>query len=59
MDLPVGLIREGYLADPLLVEGNPLEGIGILEHPARISLAAQGGRLCKTPAARMATKAAA
>lgn len=56
MDLPVGLIREGYLADMLLVEGNPLEDVGILEDAAAISLIVKGGRLCKTPAARMATK---
>jgi imidazolonepropionase-like amidohydrolase len=58
MDLPVGLIREGYLADLLLVEGNPLEDVGILEDPAAISLVAKEGRLYKTPAARTATKAA-
>ncbi len=58
MNLPVGLIREGYLADMLLVEGNPLEDIRILEDPAAISLIVKGGRLYKTPAARTATKAA-
>ncbi|HTW99142.1 MAG TPA: amidohydrolase family protein [Acidimicrobiales bacterium] len=58
MDLPVGLVREGYLADLLLVEGNPLEDVTVLEDPANISLIVKGGRVCKTPLGRLAAKAA-
>lgn len=33
MDLPVGQIRAGYLADILLVDGNPVADISIMHHP--------------------------
>jgi imidazolonepropionase-like amidohydrolase len=45
MDLPVGLVREGYLADLLLVDGDPLTDIGILEDPSRFAMIMKGGRL--------------
>lgn len=42
------LPQEGYLADLLLVEGNPLEDISVLRHPEqRLKLIMKGGRLVK------------
>jgi imidazolonepropionase-like amidohydrolase len=45
MDLPVGLVREGYLADLLLVDGDPLTDIAILEDQSRFAMIMKGGRL--------------
>ena len=44
----VGLIREGYLADLLLVEGDPTQDVAILQEPARLQMIMQGGRLHKS-----------
>ena len=33
--LPRGVVEEGALADVLLVDGNPLENLRLLEDPAR------------------------
>jgi imidazolonepropionase-like amidohydrolase len=40
----VGVIREGAVADLLVVEGDPLADIRILTDPGRIRLVIQGGR---------------
>jgi imidazolonepropionase-like amidohydrolase len=40
----VGLLEAGRLADVLVVEGDPLENIRILEERARLKLVMQGGR---------------
>ena len=47
MDLPVGQIRVGYLADILLVDGNPLDDISIMQHPERITAIMKGGTFHK------------
>jgi imidazolonepropionase-like amidohydrolase len=52
MDLPVGQIRPGYLADLLLVDGDPLEDLRILQDKTRLLAIMQGGRFHKAPAAR-------
>ena len=48
MDLQTGLIRENYLADLLLVDGDPTQDVAILQDPARLHMIMQGGRLHKS-----------
>jgi len=44
----LGVVEEGALADLLLLDGNPLEQIKLLEDPARTLLAImKDGKLCK------------
>lgn len=43
-----GLIREGYLADLLLVDGDPTQDVAILQDAARLQMIMQGGRLHKS-----------
>jgi len=43
----LGQIREGFIADLVLVDGNPLEDLGILTDPDRISLVMQEGVIHK------------
>lgn len=50
MGQQVGLVREGYLADLLLVDGDPTQDVTILQDPGRLSMIMQGGRLHKAPA---------
>jgi imidazolonepropionase-like amidohydrolase len=44
---PLGLVREGYLADLLLIDGNPMADISILQDKDRICMVMQGGRMHK------------
>jgi imidazolonepropionase-like amidohydrolase len=39
----VGVLRQGMLADLLLIDGDPLEEVAILRDPARLRLVMQGG----------------
>ena len=43
----LGLIRPGYLADLLLVDGDPLSDIGILQDRDRLMMILKGGRVHK------------
>jgi imidazolonepropionase-like amidohydrolase len=43
----LGTIEEGKLADLIVVEGNPLEEVGLLVKPEAIRLVMQGGKLVK------------
>jgi imidazolonepropionase-like amidohydrolase len=44
----LGVVEEGALADLLLLDGNPLEHIKLLEDPARTLLVImKDGKLCK------------
>jgi imidazolonepropionase-like amidohydrolase len=43
----LGLIKEGYLADLLLVAGDPLKDVTILQHEANLVVIMQDGRLYK------------
>ncbi|MEY4760770.1 MAG: hypothetical protein RLZZ200_626, partial [Pseudomonadota bacterium] len=49
MDLPVGQIRTGYLADLLLVDGDPTADIRILQDKARITAVMKGGAFHRRP----------
>jgi imidazolonepropionase-like amidohydrolase len=50
MDLPVGQIRPGYLADLLLIDGDPLLDLRILQNKDRLLAIMQDGRFHKAPA---------
>ena len=49
MDYPVGQIRVGYLADILLIDGNPVDDISILQTPNRITAIMKSGTFHKAP----------
>jgi imidazolonepropionase-like amidohydrolase len=53
MDLPVGAIRAGALADILLVAGDPTEDVTILQDKANLAAIMKGGRFHKRPAATL------
>ena len=46
----LGLVRPGFLADLVLVDGDPLEEIGILQDRDRLAAVMKDGRLHKAPA---------
>ncbi|MEU4223161.1 amidohydrolase family protein [Nonomuraea sp. NPDC026600] len=48
----LGLIREGYLADLVLVDGDPLDDIGILQDRDRLVAIMKDGRFHKAPTGR-------
>lgn len=50
----LGEIREGYLADLLLVDGDPLSNISILQNPAKLLAIMKDGQFCKEPEIRSA-----
>jgi imidazolonepropionase-like amidohydrolase len=45
----LGLVREGYLADLLLVDGDPLANISILRDPKRLLAVMKDGLFAKAP----------
>jgi imidazolonepropionase-like amidohydrolase len=45
----LGLIREGYLADLLLVDGDPLANLSILRDPKRLLAVMKDGQFVKAP----------
>ena len=45
----LGLVREGYLADLLLVDGDPLANLAILRDPRRLLAVMKDGRFAKRP----------
>lgn len=47
MGLPVGVIREGWFADLLLIDGNPLDDIAVLQDRDRLNAIMKGGRFRK------------
>jgi imidazolonepropionase-like amidohydrolase len=47
MEDKLGTIEEGKLADIVLVQGNPLDDIGLLQEPENIRLVMKGGVLVK------------
>jgi imidazolonepropionase-like amidohydrolase len=50
----LGSVREGYLADLLVVDGDPLGDIGVLQDQARILAVMKGGTLVKDGLADLA-----
>ena len=44
MDMPLGQIRPGYLADILIVDGDPTQDVTILQDKARLTAIMKGGR---------------
>ena len=47
MENEIGTVQEGKLADLLVVAGNPLENIAILQEPENLRLIMKGGRMIK------------
>jgi imidazolonepropionase-like amidohydrolase len=45
MQADVGTLEEGKFADLLIIDGDPLDDIGILQNKARMPLVMQGGRI--------------
>jgi imidazolonepropionase-like amidohydrolase len=45
MESDIGTIEEGKFADLLIIDGDPLDDIGILQNKARMPLVMQGGRM--------------
>jgi imidazolonepropionase-like amidohydrolase len=50
MGMPVGVIAKGWLADLLLVDGDPLNDIRVLQDKDRLSAIMQGGKFRKVDA---------
>ncbi|HSC99465.1 MAG TPA: amidohydrolase family protein, partial [Casimicrobiaceae bacterium] len=53
MGSELGQVREGYLADLLLVDGDPLSDLGILEDAQKLIAIMKGGAFHKRPAPRL------
>ncbi|NOT63823.1 MAG: amidohydrolase family protein [Acidobacteria bacterium] len=49
MGLPVGVIQDGWLADLLLVQGNPTQDVTSLQDPQRLLRIMKDGRFIKRP----------
>lgn len=45
----LGLVREGYLADLLLVDGDPTQDVTILQDKSRLHMIMKGGAMHKAP----------
>jgi imidazolonepropionase-like amidohydrolase len=50
MGLEVGLVKEGWLADLLLVDGDPTTDVAILQDKDRLTMIMKGGAFHKAPA---------
>ena len=48
----LGLLAPGYLADVLVVRGDPTSDVQILQDPANLAYIVQAGQFHKEPAAR-------
>ena len=48
----LGLVKEGYLADLLLVDGDPVANIAVLQDPCRILAVMKDGEFVKAPDVR-------
>ena len=55
----VGLVAEGYLADLIMVDGDPLADVRILQDTDRIAMIMKDGAVYKEPGARQRQQAAA
>ena len=45
----LGRVKEGFIADLLLVKGNPLKDVALVQHRENIAMIMQAGRLYKDP----------
>ena len=45
----LGQIKEGYLADLLLIDGDPLTNLALLRDPAKLLMIMKDGELVKRP----------
>ena len=52
----IGMVKEGYLADLILVDGNPVEDIILLQDPANLLMIMKDGAFHKEPQARRAAR---
>lgn len=50
MGIEVGQVREGYLADLLLVDGDPTQDVGLLQDKNRLAMIMKGGAIYKAAA---------
>ncbi len=55
MGQQVGQVKAGYLADLLLVDGDPTHDVRILQDANNIKMIMLGGRMHKSPAAQPVT----
>ena len=53
----LGLVKTGYLADLLLIDGDPTEDVTILQNKANISLIMKDGHAYKLPLSLLTTAA--
>jgi imidazolonepropionase-like amidohydrolase len=51
----LGLVKPGYLADLLLVDGDPTQDVSIMQDAARIRMIMKGGQLHKAPSTQPVT----
>jgi imidazolonepropionase-like amidohydrolase len=51
MDMPLGQVKPGMLADLLLVDGDPAADVTILQDKARISAVMKDGKFHRAPPA--------
>jgi imidazolonepropionase-like amidohydrolase len=56
MGLEVGLVKEGWLADLLLVDGDPTADVAVLQDKDRLTMIMKGGAFHKAPAEIKATE---
>ena len=49
MGMDVGLVKEGYLADLILVDGDPVKDIAVLQDAGRLSAIMKDGAFHKAP----------
>jgi len=52
----LGMIKEGYLADLILVDGNPVEDISLLQDPDNLLMIMKDGAFHKEPQVRRAAR---
>ena len=45
----LGMVKEGYLADLLLVDGDPLADVSLLQHQAKLAMIMKDGTIYKDP----------
>lgn len=57
MGLPVGQIRDGYYADLLLVDGDPVKDVRILQDKQRLRAIMKNGAFYKVPSASLSAAA--